>query len=149
MKQIARGKGTSKPAMPCFYVTLDEMEENMENKYSTAYNFVVPSPNALKYCVESKSDHSTVWIREDAQLCAHSDGLLHFIYTGDELCVQQLVQTSGREPELFWRDFRDRRPGLTWILFQNILERETSLYIKKAGTKWKQRQLFALVSASH
>lgn len=40
MKQIARGKGRSKPAMPCFYITLDEMEENMENKYSTAYNFV-------------------------------------------------------------------------------------------------------------
>lgn len=40
MKQIARGKGRSKPAMPCFYITLDEMEENMENKYSTAYNFI-------------------------------------------------------------------------------------------------------------
>lgn len=40
MKQIARGKGRSKPAMLCFYITLDEMEENMENKYSTAYNFV-------------------------------------------------------------------------------------------------------------
>lgn len=139
-------KVVSKMQIPCFYIML---EENMGNKYSTAYNFAVLSPNVLKLSVKRNGDCSAVWITEDAKLCAHSDVFLHFIYMGDKLCVQQLVQTNEQEPELFWRDFRDSRPGLTWILFQNFLERETSLHIKKAGIKWKQRHLFASVSASH
>lgn len=89
-----------------------------------------------------------VWITEDAKFCAHSDVFLHFICMGDKLCVQQLVQINEPEPELFWRDFRDSRPGLTWILFQNFLEREASLHIKKAGIEWKQKHLFALVSVN-
>jgi len=132
MKQIAREKVVSEMDIPCFYTTL---KENMANKYSTTYNFAVLSANIFKLHVKKKSDCSAVWITEDAKLCAHSDVFLHFIYMGDKLCVLQLVQTKEQEPELFWRDFRHRRPGLSWILFQNFLERETSPHIKKAGIK--------------
>lgn len=72
-------------------------------------------------------------------------GILHIW----EINYVQLVQTNEQEPGLFWRDFRDSRPGLTWTPFQNLLERETALYIKKVGIKKKRRQFFASVSASH
>lgn len=127
-----QGKIVRKMHIPRFYRML---EENMENKYGTTYNFAVLSPNILKLYVKRNCDCSAVWMREDAKLCAHSDVFLHFIYMGDKLCVQQLVQTNEQEPELFWRDFRDSRPGLTWILFKNFLEREMSLHIKKAGIR--------------
>lgn len=59
----------------------------MENKQSTAYHVVVLNPKVLQCYQKENSDCSAIWITEDAMLCAHSDGLLHFIYMGDKLCA--------------------------------------------------------------
>lgn len=66
---------------------------------------------------------------------------------GNKLGVQQLEWINERAHEgSFGSDFSDSRPVVNWILFQNLLEGEKSLHIRKAAVKWTQRRLFVIVS---